>query len=536
MKKTKFKPVVAIVGRPNVGKSTLFNRLTRSRNALVADFAGLTRDRHYGEGRVGQYPYLVIDTGGFEPVVKTGILKEMARQTEQAIAESDVVIFLVDARAGVNAHDHEIAAMLRRAGPKIILAVNKAEGMQHGQAVAEFYELGLGEPTPISSAHGDGVVDLIEHALASVVDPYIEEEEALEFDPDEELSDEELSQVLADEADEESDDAIAGDAELDDEDFNEGFDTDFDNAESELDGADGLEEDESADHATDEAGAASEKAAAAEEPFTDHRIKLAIVGRPNVGKSTLINTILGEERVIAFDMPGTTRDAIEIDFERGDQKYTLIDTAGLRKRGKVFETIEKFSVIKTLQAIEACNVVVLVLDAQTEISDQDAHIAGFILESGRALVVAINKWDGLDGDERDWITREFERKLRFLSFAKVHNISALKGHGIKTLMKSVHEAHAAAFIKLSTPKLTRELHAAVEQQPPPRQGIFRPKMRYAHQGGQNPPLVIVHGSGLDNVGDSYRRYLESRFRRIFKLDGTPMRIEFKSSYNPYKDK
>ena len=280
----------------------------------------------------------------------------------------------------------------------------------------------------------------------------------------------------------------------------------------------------------------ADKPADAATPFFDHRIKLAIVGRPNVGKSTLINTILGEERVIAFDMPGTTRDAIEIDFERGDKKYTLIDTAGLRKRGKVFETIEKFSVIKTLQAIEACNVVVLVLDAQTEISDQDAHIAGFILESGRALVVAINKWDGLDGDERDWITREFERKLRFLSFAKVHHISALKGHGIKALMKSVHEAHAAAFIKLSTPKLTRELHAAVEQQPPPRQGIFRPKMRYAHQGGQNPPLVIVHGSGLDGVSASYRRSLESRFRRIFKLDGTPMRIEFKSSHNPYKDK
>lgn len=522
MKITKFKPVVALVGRPNVGKSTLFNRLTRSRNALVADFAGLTRDRHYGEGRVGQYPYLVIDTGGFEPVVKTGILKEMARQTEQAIAESDIVIFLVDARAGVNAHDHEIAEMLRRAGPKIILAVNKAEGMQHGQAVAEFYELGLGEPVPISSAHGDGVVDLIEHALATVVDPYIEEEQESEFDPDEELSDEELAQALADSADE----ALSDEGE---------FDEEYEAAES----AEDAEDDESANDpllAQSDRDHQADKPADAATPFFDHRIKLAIVGRPNVGKSTLINTILGEERVIAFDMPGTTRDAIEIDFERGDKKYTLIDTAGLRKRGKVFETIEKFSVIKTLQAIEACNVVVLVLDAQTEISDQDAHIAGFILESGRALVVAINKWDGLDGDERDWITREFERKLRFLSFAKVHHISALKGHGIKALMKSVHEAHAAAFIKLSTPKLTRELHAAVEQQPPPRQGIFRPKMRYAHQGGQNPPLVIVHGSGLDGVSDSYRRYLESRFRRIFKLDGTPMRIEFKSSHNPYKDK
>ena len=468
MKKTQFKPVVALVGRPNVGKSTLFNRLTRSRNALVADFSGLTRDRHYGEGRVGSYPFLVIDTGGFEPVVKSGILKEMAHQTEQAIAEADVVIFLVDARAGVNAHDHEIATLLRRAGPKIILAVNKAEGMNYVQATADFHELGLGDPTPISSAHGDGVVDMIEKALADLVEPEQEQEDI-------ELDEAALEVALTQE--------------------------------------DSVEE---------------------ERPF-QHRIKLAIVGRPNVGKSTLINTLLGEQRVIAFDMPGTTRDAIEIDFDKGDKKYTIIDTAGLRKRGKVFESIEKFSVIKTLQAIEACNVVVLVLDAQTEISEQDAHIAGFIVESGRALVVAINKWDGLDEDKRDWITREFERKLRFLSFAKLHHISALKGHGVRALLKSVNEAHAAAFRKLSTPKLTRELHAAVDQQPPPRKGIFRPKLRYAHQGGQNPPLVIIHGNALDAISDSYKRYLESRFRRAFKLEGTPMRIEFKSSTNPYKE-
>jgi GTP-binding protein len=464
-----FKPVVALVGRPNVGKSTLFNRLTRSRAALVADYSGLTRDRHYGEGRVGDYPFLVIDTGGFEPVAKTGILKEMARQTEQAIAESDVVIFLVDARAGVNAHDHEIARMLRRAGPKVVLAVNKAEGMNSGQASAEFHELGLGTPHPISSAHGDGVVALIEEALSQLDNPYIQ---AVPAEDDVEVPEPELGQ------------------------------------------------DESA---TEE-----------EEVFTDHRIKLAIVGRPNVGKSTLINTLMGEERVIAFDMPGTTRDAIEIDFERNGKKYTLIDTAGLRKRGKVFESVEKFSVIKTLQAIEASNVVLLMLDAQTEISEQDAHIAGFILESGRALVVAINKWDGLDADKREWIQREFERKLRFLSFAKMHTISALKGQGVNAVLKSVNEAHAAAFIKLSTPKLTRELHAAVEQQQPPRKGIFRPKMRYAHQGGQNPPLIIVHGNALDAVPDSYKRYLESRMRKAFNLSGTPLRIEFKSSKNPYK--
>ena len=445
-----FKPVVALVGRPNVGKSTLFNRLTRSRAALVADFSGLTRDRHYGEGRVGEIPFIVIDTGGFEPVAKDGILLEMARQTRQAIAEADVVVFLVDARAGLNAHDHEIATLLRKSGQqRVLLAVNKAEGMGAGAAIAEFHELGLGQPYPISAAHGDGIVDLIELALQDLAEPPAEEEEP------------------------------------------------------------------------------------AEEGEHDHRIKLAIVGRPNVGKSTLINTLMGEERVIAFDMPGTTRDAIEIDFERDGRRYTLIDTAGLRKRGKVFEAVEKFSVIKTLQAIEASNLVLLMLDAQTEISEQDAHIAGFVLETGRAVVVAVNKWDGLDGEEKERIEREFMRKLRFLSFARVHTISALRGQGIKPLLKSVNAAHAAAFAKLSTPNLTRELQAAVEQQPPPRKGIFRPKMRYAHQGGQNPPLVVIHGNALDAVPDSYRRYLETRFRNAFDLAGTPLRIEFKSSHNPY---
>nr|WP_242697828.1 ribosome biogenesis GTPase Der [Bordetella holmesii] len=438
-----------MVGRPNVGKSTLFNRLTRSRAALVADYSGLTRDRHYGEGRVGDIPFIVIDTGGFEPVAKDGILAEMARQTRQAIAEADVVVFLVDARAGLNAHDHEIARLLRKSGQqRVLLAVNKAEGMNEGKAISEFYELGLGEPHPISAAHGDGIGDLIEVALQDLAAP---EEEV---EPSEQ---------------------------------------------------DGVE----------------------------HRIKLAIVGRPNVGKSTLINTLMGEERVIAFDLPGTTRDAIEIDFERDGRKYTLIDTAGLRKRGKVFEAVEKFSVIKTLQAIEASNVVLLMLDAQSEISEQDAHIAGFVLETGRAVVVAINKWDGLDDEQRERIEREFQRKLRFLSFARMHTISALKGQGIRPLLKSVNAAHAAAFAKLSTPKLTRELQAAVEQQQPPRKGIFRPKMRYAHQGGQNPPLIVVHGSALDAIPDSYRRYLETRFRNAFDLAGTPLRIEFKASRNPY---
>jgi GTP-binding protein len=462
------KPVVVLVGRPNVGKSTLFNRLTRSRSALVADFSGLTRDRHYGEGRVGETPFIVVDTGGFEPIAKTGILHQMARQTKQAIAEADVVIFMVDARVGLNAHDHDISRLLRKLGQRVVLCVNKAEGMPHGSAVAEFHELGLGLPVPISAAHGDGIADLIEHALEGLGEPAAV---APEFD--------------ADDA-EPTDDALQVEGE-------------------------------------------------AVSPELKHRIKLAIVGRPNVGKSTLINTLLGEERVIAFDMPGTTRDAIEIEFDRGGKQYTLIDTAGLRKRGKVFEAIEKFSVIKTLQAIEASNVVLLMIDAQHEVSEQDAHIAGFILETGRALVVAINKWDGLDSEQRERIQREFDRKLRFLSFARVHTISALRGQGINTVLRSVNAAHAAAFAKLSTPRLTRELQAAVEQQPPPRKGIFRPKMRYAHQGGQNPPLIIVHGNALDAIADPYRRYLENRFREAFELAGTPLRIEFKSSFNPYAD-
>lgn len=453
MKHIAFKPVVTIVGRANVGKSTLFNRLTRSRQALVADFPGLTRDRHYGEGRMGSRPYLIVDTGGFEPVVKDGIVREMARQTEQAIAESDVIIFLVDAREGLNRLDFDIANLLRRSGQPVLLAINKAEGMRYGTAGLEFHELGLGEAHLISASHGDGVGELIEAALAHIPEPEIEEEP--EFDPD-----------------------------------------------------------------------------APEEPFK-HRIKLAVVGRPNVGKSTFINALMGEERVIAFDQPGTTRDAIEIEFDYKGTPYTLIDTAGLRKRGKVFETIEKFSVIKTLQAIEAANVVLLMLDASSEISDQDASIAGFVLETGRAVVIAINKWDDVDSYRREWAKREYARKLRFLDFAKVQTISALKGQGINHVMRAVKSAHAAAFRRLPTPKLTRVIHDAVEQQQPPRKGIFRPKMRYAHQGGQNPPIVIVHGSGLDGVSDSYKRYLEGKVREAFDLEGTPMRVELKSSRNPY---
>ncbi|MGN6387896.1 MAG: ribosome biogenesis GTPase Der [Burkholderiaceae bacterium] len=442
------KPVIALVGRPNVGKSTLFNRLTRSRDALVADLPGLTRDRHYGEGRVGERPFLVIDTGGFEPVAKDGILHEMAKQTRQAVAEADVVVFIVDGRQGLTPHDKTITDFLRKSGRQVMLVVNKAEGMKYTSVTADFYELGLGDPYVISAAHGDGVADLVDEALDKAARP-----------------------------------------------------------------ADLAEEDEP----------------------QDKGVRIAIVGRPNVGKSTLINTLLGEERVIAFDMPGTTRDSIEIGFERGGKPYTLIDTAGIRRRGKVFEAVEKFSVVKTLQSISEANVVLLLLDAQQDISEQDAHIAGFILESGRALVVGVNKWDGLDVDRRDQIKRDIERKLSFLSFAKFHFISALKGTGINPLMKSVDAAYAAATANLPTPKLTRALLEAVEHQQPRRRGAVRPKLRYAHQGGQNPPVVVIHGTALDGVDDQYKRYLEKHFRETFDLVGTPLRIQFRSGKNPFAE-
>src|SRR5450830_103811 len=440
-------PVIALVGRPNVGKSTLFNRLTRSRDALVADLPGLTRDRHYGEGRVGERPFLVIDTGGFEPVAKEGIMFQMALQTKQAVAEADVVVFLVDGRQGMTPHDKTITDFLRKSGRPVLLVVNKAEGMKYTSAVSDFYELGLGDPYAISGAHGDGVHDLVQEAL----------DKAFASRPD--------------------------------------------NAEELLP--------------------------------AERGIKLALVGRPNVGKSTLINTLLGEERVIAFDMPGTTRDSIEIPFEREGKQYTLIDTAGIRRRGKVFEAIEKFSVVKTLQSISEANVVVLMLDAQQDISEQDAHIAGFILESGRALVVAVNKWDGLQSDRRDEIKMDLERKLSFLSFAKFHFISALKSTGIGPVMKSIDSAYAAAMSNLTTPKLTRALIEAVEHQQPRRKGSIRPKLRYAHQGGMNPPVVVIHGNALEGVDDSYKRYLEKHFRETFSLVGTPLRIEFRSSKNPF---
>ena len=445
---TTMKPVIALVGRPNVGKSTLFNRMTKTRDAIVADYAGLTRDRHYGSGRLGAREFIVIDTGGFEPTAETGIIKEMAKQTRQAVAESDVVIFVVDAREGLSAQDHDIASFLRRLGKPCLLVANKAEGMTQGIQLTEFYELGFGEVIPVSAAHGQGTRSLIELALEPLNLP-----------------------------------------ELDDE--------------PEVD---------------------------------DGTIRLAVAGRPNVGKSTLINVWLGEERLIAFDMPGTTRDAISVPFTKDEQKYELIDTAGLRRRGKVFEAIEKFSVVKTLQAIERANVVVLLIDAIQGVTDQDSHIAGFIVESGRSVVDAINKWDAVDSYQRELVKRSIEQRLAFLRFADVFTISAIKRQGLEPVWKAIAHAHASATRKMPTPKLSRILEEAVAYQQPQRSGMFRPKLRYAHQGGMNPPVVVVHGNSLEHVTEAYKRYLEGRIREAFDLTGTPLRVEMKSADNPYANK
>lgn len=446
------KPVIALVGRPNVGKSTLFNRITKSRDAIVADHAGLTRDRHYGDARHGGQGFIVVDTGGFEPQKPTGVVAEMAKQTRQAVAEADAVVLVVDVRSGLSAQDGDIARYLRSVNKRTHLAVNKAEGMSDSPLLAEFHELGMGPPHPISAAHGQGIRSLLD----AVLEPFV---------PD----DDDAGRELAD-----------GEAE-------------------------------------------------------DGAMRLAVAGRPNVGKSTLINTWLGEERLVAFDLPGTTRDAIRVPLERGGRRYEIIDTAGLRRKGRVFEAVEKFSVVKTLQAIAHANVVVLLLDATQGIGDQDAHIAGYILESGRAVVTAVNKWDAIDSYQRQMLERSIEQRLAFLKFAPVVHISALRRQGLGPLWKAIDQVHASATAKLSTPVLTRLLHDAVDHQQPRRAGAFRPKLRYAHQGGRNPPVVVIHGTNLEHVTDSYKRYLEGRFREHFKLVGTPMRIEFKSGRNPFTD-
>jgi GTP-binding protein len=450
------KSVIALVGRANVGKSTLFNRWTRTRDAIVADFAGLTRDRHYGDAKVGGHEFIVVDTGGFVPENPTGIVRLMARQAEQAVAEADAVVFIVDVRAGASAHDHDIARYLRSAGKRVVLAANKAEGMAESPLLAEFFELGLGTPHPVSAAHGQGVVALAEAALEAA-----------------------LGRPLEERSEEEGDDA-QGDAAA--------------------------------------------------------PIRLAVAGRPNVGKSTLINAWLGEERLVAFDQPGTTRDAIVVPFARAGQRFELIDTAGLRRRGKVFEAIEKFSVVKTLQAIAEADVVLLLLDATQGVTDQDAHIAGYIVESGRAVVVAVNKWDAVDAYQKQTVERSIEQRLPFLRFAPVLTISATRRQGFGPVWKAIADAHASATCKMPTPVLTRLLQEAVLHQAPKRAGAFRPKLRYAHQGGMKPPVIVVHGNSLEHVTDAYKRYLEGRFRAHFKLTGTPLRIEMRSGRNPFVEK
>jgi GTP-binding protein len=443
------KPVIALVGRANVGKSTLFNRITKSRDAIVADFPGLTRDRHYGDAKLGGREFIVVDTGGFEPDKPEGVVAEMAKQTKAAVAEADAVIFVVDVRGGMSAQDFDIAKYLRSVHRRVFLAANKAEGMSESPLLGEFFELGIGAPHPISAAHGQGIRSLLEAALED-----FPEDEAVE------------------------------DGEAD----------------------------------------------------PDKPIRLAVAGRPNVGKSTLINAWLGEERLVAFDQPGTTRDAISVPFEREGQRFELIDTAGLRRRGKVFEAIEKFSVVKTLQAISDAHVVLLLIDATQGVSEQDAHIAGYILESGRAVVLAVNKWDATDAYQREQLQRSIETRLPFMRYAQVLHISAIKRQGLGPLWKAIADAHASAMKKMPTPMLTRLLIEAVQHQAPKRVGHFRPKPRYAHQGGMNPPLVVIHGNSVEHLTAAYKRFLEARFREHFKLVGTPMRIEMRSSKNPFDDK
>jgi GTPase len=437
-------PVIALVGRPNVGKSTLFNVLTGTRDALVADVPGLTRDRKYGFGRNGPVPYLVVDTGGLVSEAQ-GIEELMAKQTMRAIQDADRVLFLVDVREGLTPTDHFVAQILRKLGKQVIVVANKAEGKDSADAVADFYQLGLGEPQAISSAHSEGIRALLERTLAGI--------EISEGPPD-----------------------------------------------------------------------------------TNDDIRVAVIGRPNVGKSTLINRLLGEERLIAFDQPGTTRDAVFVPFEREGRRYTLIDTAGVRRRARVEEAIEKFSVIKALQAVDSAHVVIGVIDAHDTVAEQDASLFGMVAERGRALLIAVNKWDGIPTDKRDEIRTGLDLRLPFLDFAPIHFISALHGTGVGELIRAVAHAFDAAMREMPTPELTRVLETAIQQHQPPLVRGRRIKLRYAHQGGRNPPVIVVHGNQIQHVPDAYKRYLGNVFRKNFRLEGTPVRVEFRSDENPFKGK
>ena len=438
-------PVIALIGRPNVGKSTLFNRLTRSRDALVADYPGLTRDRKYGFGKMGPIPYLVIDTGGVAGG-EVGIEEAMVEQTVRALQEADAAIIMVDGRSGLTAADEHVAELARKHAKQTWLAVNKAEGLDAAIAGGEFHGLGLGEPIAVSASHGDRIGALIEDVLSG-------------FEPEE--------------ADEEVDEDV-------------------------------------------------------------EELRIAVIGRPNVGKSTLANRLLGEDRLVVYDEPGTTRDSVAVPFERNDRKYLLIDTAGIRRRSRVSEAIEKFSIVKALQAIEQAQVVIAVLDAQEGVTEQDVSLLGLVLERGRALVVVTNKWDGLSAGQRKQVRDDLDRRLPFLDFAERITISALHGTAVGDLLPAVERAYKAATRNLSTTELTRELESAVMAHSPPLVRGRRIRLRYAHQGGRNPPVIVIHGNQTDRLPEAYRRYLINRFRKAFKLKGTPVRLSFKTSDNPYK--
>jgi GTP-binding protein len=441
-------PVIALVGRPNVGKSTLFNRLTRSRDAIVADYPGLTRDRQYGFGKLGPVPYIVIDTGGVAGG-EEGIDELMVEQSVRALEEADAAIVMVDGRSGITAADEHVVSLARRHAKKAWLAVNKAEGLDRDMVGSEFYALGLGDPVPISAAHGDRISALMDEVL----EPYVGAEEETADSPDDDLP-----------------------------------------------------------------------------------LRIAVIGRPNVGKSTLINRLIGEERLVVYDQPGTTRDSVTVPFERDDRQYHLIDTAGVRRKSRVHETIEKFSIVKALQAMERAQVVVAVLDASEGVTEQDVSLIGLAVERGRALVVVANKWDGLSAEQRRHLKSELDRRLPFLDFAEKMTISALHGTGVGDVLPAVERAYAAATRDMSTTALTRELEAALTAHAPPLVRGRRIRLRYAHQGGRNPPVIVIHGNQTERLPDAYRRYLVNRFRKAFRLTGTPVRLSFKTSDNPYKGK
>ncbi|MGX2950289.1 ribosome biogenesis GTPase Der [Ursidibacter sp. B-7004-1] len=478
-------PVVALVGRPNVGKSTLFNRLTRTRDALVADFPGLTRDRKYGQANIAGHDFIVIDTGGIDGT-EEGVEEKMAEQSLLAIEEADVVLFLVDARAGLVPADIGIAQYLRQRDKTTVVVANKTDGIDADSHIAEFYQLGLGEVEAIAAAQGRGVTQLIEQVLAPL---------AVQIEEQAVGSDENSANEETDEWD---------------------HDFDFENEEDTALLDEALEEDS--------------------EEVDDKNIKIAIVGRPNVGKSTLTNRILGEERVVVYDMPGTTRDSIYIPMERDGQHYTIIDTAGVRKRGKVHLAVEKFSVIKTLQAIQDANVVLLTIDARDGVSDQDLSLLGFILNAGKSLVIVVNKWDGLSQDIKDNVKSELDRRLDFIDFARVHFISALHGSGVGNLFESIQEAYQCATKKMTTSMLTRILQMATDEHQPPLVNGRRVKLKYAHPGGYNPPIIVIHGNQIERLPDSYKRYLSNYFRKSLRIIGSPIRVLFQEGNNPFAGK